>query len=270
LRQIAAFYELGAGGKVEDPLNPTSVQYPFPFRRIELSEAVVAEVNDMLGWHAGTMLDGHMLLGRLGTKPDKRTKPGPIPDRRITELHKRIDLKGKSILEVGCFEGIHTLGLRLYSDDVTAIDIRPSNVIKTLARLSLHGTYAKVFVADVERLSPSFGQFDVIFHCGVLYHLASPVEHLFSLKGMCKHIMLDTHVTSEQKEERTTEDFTYRGTYYDEAGWSDPFSGKDSRSFWLTEEDLQGALRRAGFSSIALVERRAERNGPRVVILAST
>jgi tRNA (mo5U34)-methyltransferase len=253
---------------VENRLDQTlNAAYRFPFRGLEISEAAVSEVNNTLDWHAATVLNGKLLLGRLGA--NKRMKPGPVPDRRITELHRLIDLTGKSILEVGCFEGIHTLGLRLYSDDVTAIDIRPSNVIKTLTRLSLHGTYAKVFIADVERLSREFGQFDVIFHCGVLYHLESPVEHIFSLTQMCQYLFLDTHVTSKRDVEKTLGHFTYRGTHYEEAGWNDPFSGKGSRSFWLTEEDLQEALRRAGFSSITLIERRAERNGPRLTILAS-
>ncbi|HET9943937.1 MAG TPA: class I SAM-dependent methyltransferase, partial [Terriglobia bacterium] len=127
-------------------------RYPCTFRKLELSDSTLTEVNNLLDWHAGTLLNGRV-LGRLGTTPGKRTVPGEVPDYRIKRLHELIDLTGKSILEVGCFEGIHTLGLRLYSDDVTAIDIRPLNVIKTVTRLSMYGTHAKVFVADVEDLS---------------------------------------------------------------------------------------------------------------------
>ena len=247
---------------------PPSGEYAFPFKRLELPETALGEVNRMLEWHAGTILNGQ-LLGRLGASPNKRTKPGAIPDRRIKTLHKLVNLTGKSILEVGCFEGIHTLGLRLFSDDVTAVDIRPTNVIKTLARLSMHGSNAKVFVADVEKLSAEFGRFDVVFHCGVLYHLMSPVEHIFALADMCQYLLLDTHVTEQTAVEKSCGAFPYRGSYYDEAGWLDPFSGKDTRSFWLTEESLLAVLRQAGFSTVDVIERRAERNGPRLTILAS-
>src|SRR5678816_860019 len=145
-----------------------SGRFPFPFLKLEVPSALVSEVNGMLDWHAGTVLDGR-ILGRLGVRAGKRTEPGAVPDRRIVNLHELINLTGKSVLEVGCFEGIHTLGLRLYCQDVTAVDIRPSNVVKTLTRLSMHGSNAKVFVADVEALPDQFGTFDLIFHCGVLY-----------------------------------------------------------------------------------------------------
>jgi 2-polyprenyl-3-methyl-5-hydroxy-6-metoxy-1,4-benzoquinol methylase len=245
-------------------------RYPFTFRKLKIPDSTLSEINSMLDWRAGTLLDGR-ILGRLGVTPGKRTSPGRIPDYRIEKLHQLVNLTGKSILEVGCFEGIHTLGLKLYSDDVTAIDIRPLNVVKTLARLSMHGANAKVFVADVEELSAEFGQFDVVFHCGVLYHLMSPVEHLLSLGPVCNTIFLDTHVARDEAAiiERKAGEFLYRGAYHGEADWLDPFSGKDAQSFWLTKESLREALLGAGFSLLTLIEDREERNGPRVAILAA-
>jgi len=256
----------------EQPVNEPTLNgtFPFPFCELNVPAAIISEVNGMLDWHAGTLLNGQV-LGRLGVKAGKRTEPGAVPDRRIVNLHKAINLTGKSILEVGCFEGIHTLGLRLFSNEVTAVDIRPSNVIKTLTRLSMHGSDAKVFVADVESLSEEFGKFDVVFHCGVLYHLMSPLEHMFALARLCNHLFLDTHVARDEPEmiEKKLEGVTYRGAYHDEAGWHDPFSGKDPKAFWLDNESLLEVLRRAGFSSIKVLETREERNGPRLAILAS-
>lgn len=244
--------------------------YPYSFKKLELPDTTIAEVNSMLDWHAGTVLNGQ-ILGRLGTTPGKRTSPGKIPDYRIERLHELVNLTDKSILEVGCFEGIHTLGLRLYSENVTAVDIRPLNVVKTATRLSMHGASAKVFVADVETLSLQFGHFDVIFHCGVLYHLMSPVEHILAIGPMCNTLFLDTHVARDEKEiiERKSDNFSYQGAYHGEATWLDPFSGKDAQSFWMTQESLTEALRRAGFSTVNPIEFREERNGPRVAILAS-
>ncbi|HXF94304.1 MAG TPA: DUF1698 domain-containing protein [Nitrospiraceae bacterium] len=239
------------------------------FRRIALSAEELGEINRMLDWQAGTILEGR-LLGRLGVRPGKRTKPGEIPDYRIVELDRRVGLKGKSVLEVGCFEGIHTVGLRMFTEDVTAVDIRPSNVVKTLARLSFHGTWAKVFKADVEVLDRSFGEFAVVFHCGVLYHLMSPVEHLSRIGQMCGYLFLDTHIA---RDEPCTEIVEVDGVSYEvarhrEEGWSDPFGGKGSYSLWLTWDSLKTALARAGFGSVEVIEWREERNGPRVALLA--
>ena len=251
-------------------INEKSLEGRQSFRRLNLSESAIRDVNSMLDWHAGTEMGGQ-IIGRLGVTANKRTKPEAVPDYRIVKLHELINLTGKSILEVGCFEGIHTLGLRLYSEDVTAIDIRPSNVVKTLTRLSVYGSNAKVFIADVEKLSADFGRFDLVFHCGVLYHLMSPVEHLFAVAKMCRYLFLDTHIARDEPQlmEQNFAGHTYRGAYHDEAGWMDPFSGKDPKSFWMLKDDLYQALRHAGFSSISVIEEREERNGPRLAILAS-
>jgi len=253
--------------------SPRPLEAPRPIqaaRPVIISDRDLKEINQMLDWHAGSWLDGR-LLGRLARKPGKRVGPEPIPDPRIIKLHNRLDLQGKSVLEVGCFEGLHTVGLRMYTDRVTAIDVRPVNVVKTLARLSCYGYSAEVFVKDAETLDRTFGTFDLIFHCGVLYHLVEPVSHLLALGTMTTHLFLDTHVARDEKhlEDRVWNGQSYRGAYHDEGGWADPFSGKDARGFWLTWESLQEALRRAGFSSIDWIEEREERNGPRVALLAS-
>lgn len=241
-----------------------------PFRKLSPSDRDLEEINAMLDWYAGTLLDGR-LIGRLGVRPGKRTDPAPVPDARIVMLHRLVDLRNKSVLEVGCFEGIHTLGLRMFTEDVTAVDVRPVNVVKTLARLSFHGTWAKVFLADVEEPDPSFGVFDVIFHCGVLYHLVKPVEHLRAVGRMCRYLFLDTHVARDERriEKFEAAGFNYLGARHDEGGWGDPFSGTGRYGLWLTRESLEGAVRRAGFAEIKVLEEREERNGPRLALLAS-
>ncbi|HXH22448.1 MAG TPA: DUF1698 domain-containing protein [Dehalococcoidia bacterium] len=240
------------------------------FRRIELTDQELDEINKMLDWHAGTLVDGR-LLGRLGVKPGKREAPAAIPDYRIVELDRRLGLRGKSVLEVGCFEGIHTVGLRMFTEDVTAVDIRPTNVVKTLARLSFHGTWAKVFRADVEALGVEFGAFDLIFHCGVLYHLMAPVEHLIRIGPMCRFLFLDTHVARNEPNIETVEvaGAIFRAARHGEGGWVDPFSGKGPYGVWLTWDSLQAALVCAGFHYIDVIEHREERNGPRVALLAT-
>jgi SAM-dependent methyltransferase len=260
----------------DDPGASTSAlsgakSYPAGFRTIFLSDRDLADLNQMLAWHAGTTLADGRLLGRLGAIRGKRDAPQRIPDKRIALLDQKISLRDKSILEVGCFEGIHTVGLRIYSDDVTAVDIRPINVVKTLARLAYHGTYAKVFQADIEQLPAGFGSFDVIFHCGVLYHLMNPAEHLQRLGGMSRHLFLDTHVEEPETavQARSMSGKQYWGAYHDEEGWCDPFSGKDRKAFWLRQDSLELLLAMAGFHHVEILQRRDERNGPRIALLAS-
>jgi tRNA (mo5U34)-methyltransferase len=229
------------------------------------------EVNRLLDWRAGTVLPDGRILGRLEATPGKRPKPGEIPDSRIAWLDSKIGLAGRSVLEVGCFEGIHTVGLRTYTERVTAVDVRPVNVIKTLTRLSWHKTSAAVFQQDAQTLNSDFGTFDAIFHCGTLYHLEHPAEHLLALGGMCRWLMLDTHVAREPErlERRQVAGMPYWGAARNEGGWKDPFSGTGASSFWLLYESLEALLGRAGFRSIEIRGWRSERNGARVCLLAS-
>jgi tRNA (mo5U34)-methyltransferase len=237
--------------------------------QLPLSDQIIEEFNGMFDWHAAAELPDGRLLGR--TTAGKRPNPNAIPDRRIQLLNDFVNLSDKSVLEIGCFEGIHTVGLGMYSADVTAIDVRPVNVMKTLARISLHGTDARAFVADCEKIGKGFGDFDVVFHFGVLYHLMHPVQHLEGLGQICEYIYLDTHYTLDGVVDTTFhhQGETYRGKSVDEGGWKDPFSGKDSKAIHLTAGSLMLALDKAGFQHRRIVQVRDERNGPRILILGS-
>lgn len=233
-----------------------------------ISDQSLQEINAALPWHAGTLLEDGRLVGRLDARPHKREDVQPIPDKRIRRLDQAFSLAGKSVLEVGCFEGIHTLGLRHFGAIVTAVDIRPMNVLKTLARLSAHGESARVLVLDVEEAT-SLGHFDVVFHCGVLYHLEDPVTHLRNLLPACDAIYLDTHVAGEGRNHDTlvVGGESFRGYRHQEGGWNDPFSGRGSSAFWLATQDLQSLLEAQGFTWETWSER-VERNGARVGLMA--
>lgn len=233
------------------------------------TDADLAEINTLLDWHAGTLLPDGRLLGRF--TPDKRPEPGRIPDRRIRLLNSMIPLKGKRVLEVGCFEGIHTIGLRRHGAKVTAIDVRPQNVIKTMTRLSWHGMSANVRQFDAERITPDFPAFDIVFHFGVLYHMMRPVEHLHNVAPICDYLYLDTHIAQDETEvvSFSVGGENYRGAKHGEGGWGSPFSGKDAEALWLTRASLMQALERAGFAHAQVLQERDERSGPRLLLLAA-
>jgi hypothetical protein len=237
---------------------------------VKLKDEDLEQLNRLLPWYAGTELPDGRLIGSLDARPGKRDRVQPIPDKRITQLHETVDLAGKTVLEVGCFEGIHTIGLCSYGAIVTAVDVRAVNVVKTSARLAAYGVSATVLPIDVEDDSIEFPQFDVVFHCGVLYHLEDPVRHLDRLLPRCNAIYLDTHVADEARADSTLESGgrTFRGFYYREGGWADPYSGRGEGAFWLKTADLRQLLEDAGFRT-ELWSERAERNGPRIGLFAT-
>ena len=191
---------------------------------------------------------------------------GPIVDAldyRVQMLAERVELRDKRVLEVGSCDGCCTVGLCVLNARVVAIDARLPNALKTLAKVSLSGFVAEVYCFHAEQ-AEQLGEFDAVFHCGVLYHLERPVDHLLMLGRVSDTVLLDTH-TAKPNEELIAID-GYQGHWWQEA--ADLWSGMQSRSFWLTEESLRQAVKEAGFSSMETL-RTIDDNpcGPRAIYL---
>ena len=144
-----------------------------------ISDEELDRLNALLPWSAYVVDQRGRRFGNWYS-PNKRSDPQPVPDPRIVELHRRVDLSNRHVLEVGCFEGIHTVALCGVAGKVTAVDGRIENVAKTLVRCGLLGCAADCFCWDVETDFPEVmpRNWDVLHHIGVLYHLADPVGHL--------------------------------------------------------------------------------------------
>ncbi|MCZ6804925.1 MAG: dTDP-4-dehydrorhamnose reductase [Proteobacteria bacterium] len=138
---------------------------------------------------------------RLGKSwKGKRDTPQIIPDPRILEMDRLFTLANKTVLEAGCFEGVHTIGLAKSGAQVYAIDSRIENVIKTRVRTHLFGYSANVSLCDLE-LSDDFARLpcvNIMHHVGVLYHLKDPVPHLLSIGNIVDDgLLLCTHYATE-------------------------------------------------------------------------
>jgi hypothetical protein len=237
-----------------------------------LTDKELSELNSLLDWQC-YVLDGRgRWFGNIAWG-GKRSKSQEIPDRRIKLMNERFHLADKHVLEVGCFEGIHTVGLSMFARKVTAIDSRIENVVKTIVRCAMFGYGPLVFKHDVEDQTATTGipEVDVIHHVGVLYHLRDPVNHLIGLGGHCRvGMMLDTHycLDEEATGEYQVRGKTYRYKKYRESGYQDVFSGMYDHAKWLRLADIQMVLGEAGFSKVDIVEDRRERNGPRTLLFA--
>lgn len=237
-----------------------------------LNDDDLAELNELLKWQCFTV-DGNGRRFGDAAWAGKRCEPQVIPDRRIVLMNKRFDLSDKHVLEVGCFEGVHTTGLLKYARGVTAVDSRVDNVVKTIVRCSFFGYCPAVFKCNLEErpLPVELLRADVAHHVGVLYHLKDPVAHLLDLDRYVRlGLMLDTHYALEDE---ATESYEvngreYRYKRYAEFGHTDAFSGMYDHSKWLRLEDISQLLAEAGFSQVEIVETRSERNGARVLLFA--
>ncbi len=237
-----------------------------------LTDADLEELNALLPWNCFVVDRRGRRFGQAA-RTGKRDTPQPVPDPRIEALDRRFGLAGKSALEIGCFEGVHTSALCAAGAVVTAVDSRVENVVKTIVRCAFLGHRPSVYVCDVDDPADSrrLPEADVVHHVGVLYHLVDPVAHLKRIAALTRGVlMLDTHVARPEEATATLSsggrDYPVRR--YGEFGRADVFSGMSSHSNWLRLDDLTGVLRAAGLSDVEVVETRDERNGLRVLLYA--
>ena len=243
----------------------------------KLSDDELTELNELLPWKCFVLDSTGRQFGKAASST-KRTEPQEIPDPRITELNELIPLYDLSVLEVGCFEGVHTTALCSHTQHVIAVDSRIVNVVKTIVRCAMSGNYRPiVFKCDVEKdLNDDFWRYrdvDVVHHVGVLYHLTDPVTHLQRILKMASEaILLDTHYAEFNEATHHYYPFAELDTAfsykpYNEQGHKDVFSGMSPQSKWLLLDDIVRLITEAGFE--LLVRRpRVERNGSRVTIIA--
>lgn len=237
-----------------------------------LSDQDLTELNEVLPWKAFTVDRHGRRFGGVAWS-GKRDRPQEVPDRRVLLLDQRFGLADKHVLEVGCFEGIHTVALSGRARQVTAVDGRIENVVKTIVRAAMYGYRPTVFQHDVESLTADYSllQADILHHVGVLYHLQDPVRHLLDIGRYIRTaVMLDTHYALDQEAESSYvvngREFRYK--LFQERGRRDVFSGLHPHSKWLPLEVITSLLQESGFDSVQVVEKREERNGPRVLLFA--
>jgi SAM-dependent methyltransferase len=237
-----------------------------------LTDQDLGLLNRLLPWHAFVADGRGRRFGGIAWG-GKRSEPQIIPDPRIAMFDARFGLTGKTVLEIGCFEGFHTIGLCRIGATVVAVDSRVENVAKTLVRSALFDCWPRVYVQDIERIptDESLLTADLAHHVGVLYHLKDPVAHLVDLGRYVKDgIMLDTHVARPEQvnAEYESQGRAWRYYRYGEFGRADPFSGMYDHAKWLPLDDLKALLALAGFPHVELAESRDERNGLRVLLFA--
>ena len=254
------------------PAGYTEQRHEIPFVDA-LSDEDLSKLNSLLQWNAFTVdCHGRRFGGAAWT--GKRDRPQEVPDRRIVLLNDRFQLADKHVLEFGCFEGIHTAGLCQFAGKVTAVDARIENVTKTIVRTAFYGYRPTVFQHNVEEASVGIVllQADILHHVGVLYHLSDPVRHLLDIGHYIRvGVMLDTHYALPEEASLTYvvngREYSYKR--FEERGPADVFSGVHAHSKWLELDVITRLLQESGFSRIDVVEKRSERNGPRVLLFAS-
>jgi len=105
----------------------------------------------------------------------------------------RLDISGKRVLEVGAGIGLHTALFEEHRCDIVSTDGNSANVAEMMRRYP--NRHVGVLDLDQHGDLMGFGEFEIIYCYGTLYHLRYPDRALAQLAAICSgKILLETVV----------------------------------------------------------------------------
>ncbi|MDP9488063.1 MAG: class I SAM-dependent methyltransferase [Actinomycetota bacterium] len=173
------------------------------------------------------------------------------------------------VLEPGSLEGAMTLELAKRAREVVGLEARAQSVERAEFLKGLFGAQnATFYLTNLEEddLS-SYGAFDAVFCCGLLYHLPNPRAFVERLAAASPNLYLDTQYAGPEW------DLTQREGLW---GWvrredpADPQSGVSGTAFWPTLDELLRLLFESGYGRVETLSLPPDnRHGPRAHLAAS-
>ena len=178
-----------------------------------------------------------------------------------------------TILELGALEGAQTfiLAERPGVQRVLALEGREANLRKArFVQELLQVRNVEFAQTNLEHADlTQYGKFDVVFCCGLLYHLPEPWKLVEQLPAVASSLFIWTQYAAE--EEAFDLQDGLRGKIHGEAGPDEPLSGLSPTATWLTLASLRTVLSVSGYKKIdVLHDDPKHANGPAVTIGATT
>lgn len=194
--------------------------------------------------------------------PDLCTNPErgdyPASRWRFLEPHVPLDLRGKTVLDIGCNAGFFSVELkRRGAARVVGIDIMPH----VLAQARFVSSWfdqtielRELSAYEVKRL----GVFDIVFFIGVLYHLEHPLNALQQISAVCADTLyVQTALRGSMEDFEPANDYPES----EQAIFQDPaypklcfiekaFNGDVSNWWFPTRSCFKAMLRSTGFEAI--------------------
>lgn len=119
------------------------------------------------------------------------------PRERLERMGFPADLSGKSVLDIGAYDGFFSFEAeRRGARRVLAVDRHPVDHLGFSLARDVLGSRVEYRMGSVYDLAAeTFGCFDVVMFAGVFYHLRHPLLALDRIHGVCReYLFLETHV----------------------------------------------------------------------------
>jgi len=169
------------------------------------------------------------------------------------------DLRGQRVLELGPLEAAHTFQLERLGAEVVAVESNTEAFLKCLIVKELTRLHRAQFLYGdfVQYLRSTNGErFDLIFCCGVLYHLPDPLDLIEAMAARTRRVFVWTHYQGEARKTGTVAESVGRGgeryTYYrrQNVDRRSPgyWGGGQASSTLMPRNDILRAFERHGFT----------------------
>lgn len=212
----------------------------------------------------GPWVTGALIDGKTYGRATRHASP------RLEEFFRAFPEASKGrVLEPGSLEGAMTVELAKRAGEVVGLEARPESVERAEFLKGLFGVgNASFHITNLEEddLS-SYGIFDAVFCCGLLYHLPYPRAFVERVAAVSTNLYLDTQYARPEWELTRREGLL---------GWvrqedpEDHQSGVSGTAFWPTLEELYRLLYESGYESVETLALLPDnRHGPRVHMAAS-
>ena len=142
-------------------------------------------------WHSFELPDGKVLRG-VNTLEILRT--------RLAQFPIGADLRGKRVLDIGCWDGWFSFELERRGAEVVALDCWDNPRFHEMH--SVFNSRVEFRQMDVMEISPdTVGRFDIVLFLGVLYHLKHPLLALEKVCSVTKELAaVDSYVLRDNFE----------------------------------------------------------------------
>jgi hypothetical protein len=185
--------------------------------------------------------------------------------QRLLETVYPGDKSGLRLADLGCLEGGYAVEFARMGFDVLGLEIRDSNIAACRYVQERVDLPRLKFVQDDAWNIERHGRFDVMFCCGLYYHLDRPRQFLELLSKVTKKVLiLQTHFSTDADNRRfnlspPAETDGLEGRWYSEFTTDEAFSDRanarwsswdNTRSFWVKREHLLQAIHGAGFDMV--------------------
>jgi hypothetical protein len=201
------------------------------------------------------------------------------PDYAVQQFGSGGRLDGMRVLELGPLEGMHTWRLEQRgAARILAIEANVEAYLKCLiVKEALGLKRAEFLLGDFNLyLRDCAERFDIVFACGVLYHMEDPLALIRGIAHATDRCLVWTHYFDDRVEGRVAvpaaldgiETTYYRANYQDRAQ-SSFWGGNKPSASWMRRDDILAAFRHFGLDEITIiVEDRDAQPGPTICFAA--